>query len=186
MNACQNQIRIPLPAGFKTPYEFYGTDGLFDGDVLVLTIPPDNYRADNPLEKETVEGINVGTTVITKRFYTLTATCPDQRGIVHLLLQELQKVGNLETQGITINYSDCDERFIALQDFHRFDSISELTLPPNQNDGFSLRVGSLNVEDIKGSSRSQYGYNYNRGTRLNFTQTHIISNGSLVDYRSIL
>ena len=175
-----NKIIVPLPAGFKTPYEFPETANLFDGDNLVLHVPRGNYNAPQVIDKDIRLGINTAAEVVTNNFYVPTIDVPDQRSVIALLLRDLQKIGNIETQGITVNYSSKKERFMVILDYHRYDTVADYA------QGYTLRVGVMNVEDRKGSFRSRTNLNYNRGTRINYTHTHDIVSGALVDFRAKL
>ena len=175
-----NKIEIPLPSGFKTPYDTTETANLFNGDLLVLPVTREDYNAPEPLEKETVRGINSATTIVTKQFYELEITIRDQRSIIALLLRDLQRIGNIETQGLTVEYLAKQERYMVILDYSRFDTLGD------RAQGYTRRVGVMNAEDIKGSFRSRDLDNHNRGTLIRYTHTHNISGLNLIDFRASL
>ena len=176
--AKQNQIVIPLPPGIKTTYDISANQGLFNSDNLHLTIERKDYKAPNPIQKkvlQTLGGLNRPAVVNrTTNFYQPEFTCRDPRGAIRYILDDLFATGgNLSTQGITMTYTDCQEPFIVIYDYHRLDTASDRAL------GYTIRVGVLLVEDLKGSFRGNNGLNYNPGTRFVFTHTHNIVNGQL-------
>ena len=66
----------------------------------------------------------------------------------YVLRDLLMGGGNLSVYGFTANTTtDCDEPLVAVEDYHELDEYED------EQQGFTLRVGVLTVESLKGSYR---------------------------------
>ncbi len=182
--ACINPIVFRLPPNLKDKYDLPEYQGIFGSDNisdrLVLKVLPEDYNAANPINKETKLGFAVPYSIITRNLYQFEAVDQDRRGAVHryVLRDMLKGGGNLSVYGFTANTTtDCDEPLVAVEDYHELDEYED------EQQGFTLRVGVLTVESLKGSYREKgTNRNYNQGCRVIFTHTHKIVNGQLVVY----
>ena len=171
----QNKIVFPIQSNLKLLYDTPENQGLFsDDNKLHLIVSREDYNAANNRQKEVIQGIVAPIVNRTINYYQFEATCRDSREIIKDVLLSLETTGNLDTQGINLAYSPCDEPHVLVHDYHRFDTQSD------RIQGYTARVGVLLTEDLKGSIRGENGYNYNQGIRVIFTHTHNLVGGSLV------
>lgn len=175
-----NKIVFPLPAGFKSAYENLGNAALFSGDTLVLPVTREDYNAPNPKTKEVREGVTTGVVDLKIDYYKPEFVSRDSRSIIKDILEGLEEVGNLDAIAATVPAATFPNvNPIAMYDYHRYDTLSD------RIQGYTLRIGVMTIEDLKGSFRSSDGVeNYNEGTRVVFTHMYKIVGGSLVDARS--
>ncbi len=177
-----NPIIFRLPAGIKDKYDIPQHQGIFDNDGisdrLFFQVLPEDYNAANPITKEIIKGAVAPVATITRNHYQFEATNKDQRTVFRYVLRDLLLAGgNLSVYGITNTTTDCNEPLIAVEDYHELDEYED------ELQGFTLRIGIMNVESLKGSYREKgTNRNYNRGCRVIFTHTHKIVNGQLVVY----
>lgn len=182
-----NKLIIRIPLGLKTPYDTDFNRGMFIADNplepkgydrLVVPVFPEDYNAPNPITKEVVQGYTRAFVEKNVRFYEFNATCKDGRPARAYALRDLLAVGgNLALYGVTEELPPCNEPLIAIEDYHRLDS------PTDYDEGFTLRIGVLDIEDLKGSWRSRNSSdNYNKGIRLIFTHTHRLFDEQIVSY----
>lgn len=183
MMACINPIIFRLLPTIKDKYDESHHQGMFsnDGisDRLILKILPEDYNAANPINKEVKLGYSSSIASVAKNLYQFEAVDKDRRSAVfrYILRDLLNAGGNLSLYGVTTETSSCGEPLVAVEDYHELDEYEDEQL------GFTLRVGVLNVESLKGSYRkSGTNHNYSQGCRVIFTQTHKIVNGSLIGY----
>ena len=182
MQFCFNRLIFRLPSGLKDKYDLPVNQGIFDNDgtsdLLIFTVAPEDYNAANPITKEIIKGAVTPVATITRNHYQLEATNKDRRSVFRYVLRDLLLAGgNLSVYGINNTINECDEPLIALEDYHELDEYSD------EENGYTLRVGILNVESLKGSYREKNSNdNYNRGCRVIFTHTHKIINNQLSVY----
>lgn len=177
-----NPIIFRLPTGLKDKYDIPEHQGIFDNDgisdLLVYQVLPEDYNAANPISKEIIKGAKSAVATITRNYYQFEATNKDQRAVPRYVLRDLLIAGgNLSLYGITTTITDCSEPLIAVEDYHELDQHED------ELQGYTLRVGIMNVESLKGSYRAMgTNRNYNKGCRVIFNHTHKIINGNLVNY----
>jgi hypothetical protein len=183
MVACINPIIIRLPEGSKNQFDEHQYQGIFDtdqiSDRLILKVLPEDYNAAHPVNIETKLGYVSPYTQTTYNLYQLEAVDNDRRSDVkrYAICQLLKNGGNLSVYDIPLNTSSCHPPLIAIEDYHELDNLEDKLL------GFTLRIGILSVESLKGSYRKQgTKHNYNRGCRIIFTHTHNIVDGELKVY----
>jgi hypothetical protein len=171
----QNKIVFPIQNSLRLIYDTPENQGLFSSDnKLHLIISREDYNAANPKQKEVIQGVAAPIVNRTTNYYQFEATCRDNREIIKDVLESIEKTGNLDTQGINLTYNPCDEPHVIVHDYHRFDAYNDRSV------GYTVRVGVLLVEDLKGSIRGSNGQNYNKGIRVVFTHTHNLIGGNLV------
>ena len=177
-----NPIVFRLPTGIKDKYDIPEHQGIFDNDGtsdrLIFNVLPEDYNAANPITKEIIKGISAPVATITRNHYQFEATNKDQRAVIRYVLRDLLKEGgNLSLYGISNIIISCNEPLIAVEDYHELDEYED------ELQGYTLRVGVMNVESLKGSYRAiGTNRNYNSGCRLIFNHTHKIINNQLVVY----
>ncbi len=178
-----NPIIFRLPAGIKDKYDIPEHQGIFDNDGtsdrLFFQVFPEDYNAANPITKEIIKGAVAPVATITRNYYQFEATNKDQRAVFRYVLRDLFLAGgNLSVYGITTNSTiSCHEPLIAVEDYHELDEYED------ELQGFTLRIGIMNVESLKGSYRAkETNRNYNRGCRVIFSHTHKIVNNQLTTY----
>ncbi len=181
--AAINPLIFRLPPGIKDRYDLSVNQGIFDSDGisdrLVFPVLPEDYNAANPVNKEVLQGIVAPVATITRNYYQLEATNKDQRSVFRYVLRDLLLAGgNLSVYGSSTSTTvTCDEPLVAVEDYHELDEYED------EVQGYTLRVGVLNVESLKGSYREKgTNRNYNRGCRVIFTHTHKIVNNQLITY----
>ena len=193
-----NPLIFRLPPGIKDKYDLPVYQGIFDNDGisdrLVFPVLPEDYNAANPVNKEVLQGMTAPVATITRNYYQLEATNKDQRSVFRYVLRDLLLYGgNLSVYGsttsttVTCNETDISSSWgfprslvlplVAVEDYHELDEYED------ELQGYTLRVGVLNVESLKGSYREKgANRNYNRGCRVIFTHTHKIVDGQLAVY----
>ena len=178
-----NPIIIRLPANIKDKYDLPQYRGIFDNDGmsdrLILKVLPEDYNAAHPVKLTTALGYSAPYTEVERELYQLEATDRDRRSSVkRFALQDLIAAGgNLSVYGVKEQTISCNVPLIAIEDYHECDR------PQDAVAGFTNRVGTLNVESLKGSYRNtKNNSNYNTGCRIIFTHTHQIVNNSLEVY----
>ena len=177
-----NPIIIRLPAGIKDKYDLPQYRGIFDNDGtsdrMTLKVLPEDYNAAHPVKLTTTLGYSAPYTEVERELYQLEATDRDRRSSVKkYVLQDLKLSGNLSVYGVSQQTIACNVPLIAIEDYHECDCFED------EIAGFTLRVGTLNVESLKGSYRNaKNNNNYNQGIRIIFTHTHKIVNSSLETY----
>ncbi len=183
MSACINPLIIRLPSGIKDRYDVPFNQGIFDNDGtsdrLFLKVLPEDYNAAKPVNLEAKLGYAMPYTETEYNLYQLEAVDQDRRSAVkrYVLRDLIAAKGNLALYGVATGNNDCTPPLIALEDHHELDEYED------EQQGFTLRVGVLQVESLKGSYRETgTNYNYNRGCRIIFTHTHKIVSGTLEPY----
>lgn len=173
-----NRIIIPLLPGIKDKYDVPENGGMFDSDRLVLHVLPEDYNAPNPVVLETQLGYSAPFTKRDNQLYKPEFVDRDRRCAIkrYVMRDLLLAGGNLSLYGVTdTGYKNAV--LIAIEDYH------ELDLYEDELQGFTLRIGTANVESLKGSYRQKNSnYNYNNGLRIKFCQTHRINQGILEPY----
>lgn len=193
MSVCINPIVIRLPNLLKDKYDIPANQGIFitgvtpEPDKLILKVLPEDYNAANPVNLEVKLGILAPYQEITRNFYRIEAVDRDRRSAVkrYVLRDLLIAGGNLRTYGIAIAEEaiapkPCYYPLVAIEDYHELDSSED------EARGFTIRVGTLAVESLKGSYRQSHfeatNTNYNQGVRIIFTHTHSIIESALQVY----
>lgn len=177
-----NPIIFRLPTGLKDKYDIPEHQGIFDNDGtsdrLVYQVLPEDYNAANPISKEIIKGAKTAVATITRNYYQFEATSKDQRAVIRYVLRDLLIAGgNLSLYGISNTITACSEPLIVVEDHHELDQYED------ELQGYTLRVGVMNVESLKGSYRATgINSNYNKGCRVIFNHTHKIVNNNLVNY----
>lgn len=174
-----NRIIFPLPSGFKDSYPEADSQAFFDEDLLILPIERGDYNAPNNYEKTVIEGVKSAVVDIRSDYYEPEFTTKDSRGIIREILLDLEDRGNLSTQGVSLTSEDPATELtpLVLFDEHRFDTASDRAR------GYTIRVGVMTVDDLKGTFRSYSGDNHGQGTRVSFTHIYNIVGSKLIDAR---
>ena len=183
MMACINPIIFRLLPTIKDKYDESHHQGMFanDGisDRLILKVLPEDYNAANPINKEIKLGYSSSIASVTKSLYQFEAVDKDRRSAVsrYVLRDLLNAGGNLSLYGVTAETDSCGEPLVAVEDYHELDEYED------ELRGYTLRIGILNVESLKGSYRKlSTNHNHNQGCRVVLTQTHKIESNQLVNY----
>lgn len=171
-----------MPEGIVDKYDIPENQGIFDNDGLsdrlIYRSFPEDYNAANPVTKETIKGVCKAFVKVNRDYYQLEATSQDKRAAYRYILRDLLNAGgNLSLYNFDINLDGCHEPLIVMEDYHELDSYED------EQQGYTQRVGVLNVESLKGSFRKKgTNINYNQGCKIVFTHTHQIVLTNLIPY----
>lgn len=145
-------IIVRLPDGIKDQYDTSYHQGIFERDLrsdrLILRVDSQDYNAAKPTQIETKIGYAAPYDEVTRNLYQLEATDKDRRSPVkrYVLRDLLNAGGNLGLYNVTQpNTVNCAEPLVVIEDYH------ELNESIDYERGYALRVGTLQVESLKGA-----------------------------------
>lgn len=147
-------IIIRIPDGIVDPFAVnHENQGLFRRDLisdrLIFNVEKEGYNSAKPTLLDTKFGYTSPYSDSTVELYSFEATDNDCRGeVVKQVLNQIAKTGNLSIYGVTQQLNSCSIPLIAVEDFHSRESDRAFER------GYSLRVGVLQSEVLKGSTLS--------------------------------
>lgn len=146
-------IIVRLPDGLKDKYDTSFNQGIFETDLrsdrLILRVAPEDYNAAHPVSIATQYGYVSAYDDVDYSPYRLEITDREPRSPVkRYVLRDLLKAGgNLSVYGIDSPSKSCEQPLVVVEDFHELDEDEDYQR------GYSLRVGTMTVENLKGSWR---------------------------------
>lgn len=144
-------IVVRVPSGIVTPFAAnHENQGLFRSDLisdrLIFNVQQEEYNAAKPSKIETKIGYSAPYSEVERELYNFEATDSSCRGeVAKQVLNQVVGNGNLSIYGLS-NVNDCGIHLVAVEDYHSRESDRDFER------GFSLRVGILQSEVLKGST----------------------------------
>lgn len=172
-------IVIRIPDGIVDPFAAnHENQGLFRKDLisdrLVLNVEKEGYNAAKPSKIETKLGYSSPYADVNRELYSFEATDTGCRGeVAKQVLNQVVKTGNLSVYNITQEVAGCNIPLTVVEDFHSRESDRDFER------GYSLRVGIMQSEVLKGSTLSKD--NIYEGQPYVLTPRSVFTSGTQLD-----